>query len=308
MSRSKQLKELPENNINLYKLFSLFSFEKKSKYTEMLLRLMKRTPHLDEACNDVKNTLKSEFDFVDSDFDEIGKIELLLYYKILESMFNFSDLKSFQKFCLFNERNLIQQNDLSKYNSFEQILQQLSVAELISDSKDLEKQIIKIYEDEIWLLVRPLTFESSKKYGSNTKWCTTTENNPDYFFKYSKKGVLIYCINKKSGYKVASFYSLDKNDPEFSFWDQKDSRIDSLATELTNDLRDIIFKESTNKDAKTNRFLLKDDERIKEEENIKNEFKGYYENGIVPITSSLTTTTIATEAHTTMTNTNINFQ
>ena len=105
-------------------------------------------------------------------------------------------------------------------------MNQLSLAELKFNAKQMESQIIKLMDTDEWLVLRPLTYLASKKYGSNTKWCTTSEGNPDYFIKYSSKGVLIYCLNKKTGYKVASFYSLDKNDPEFSFWNQKDDRID----------------------------------------------------------------------------------
>jgi hypothetical protein len=152
---------------------------------------------------------------------------------------------------------------------------------MISQGKDLEKQVKVVLDTEEWLLLRPLTFQSSRKYGSNTKWCTTQENNPDYFMKYSNKGVLIYCINKKTGYKVASFYSLDKGDPEFSFWNQKDTRVDSLDTDLTDDLRLVIYNESKAKGAKTNRFLLSDEERRKEEKNLK---IGYsYKSSSVPV-------------------------
>jgi hypothetical protein len=58
---------------------------------------------------------------------------------------------------------------------------------------------------------------------------------------------------------------LDKNDPEFSFWNQKDNRVDSLDTELTDELRKVIYNESKGKGAKTNRFILDDEERIKED-------------------------------------------
>jgi hypothetical protein len=184
-------------------------------------------------------------------------------------MFNFSDLKTFQKFCVYNERGLVRQNDLSKYSTFEDISNSVSVAEMTANNKDMEKQVKVILDDEEWLILRPLTYASSKKYGSNTKWCTTQENNPEYFFKYSKRGVLIYTINKKTGYKVATFYSLDKNEPEYSWWNQKDTRIDSLEAEITNDLRLIIHNECKEKGAKTNRFILNDDERIREEEYFK---------------------------------------
>jgi hypothetical protein len=36
----------------------------------------------------------------------------------------------------------------------------------------------KIFEDNNLLIVRPLTYEASCKYGSGTRWCTTTAGNP----------------------------------------------------------------------------------------------------------------------------------
>lgn len=269
MSRARELRTNQENVINIYELFERLVPEKKSKYVETLLRLMKNTKSIEEHVGEIKKKLFIEFNIPKESWDSYGNLQMVFFFKLLESMFNFSDIQSFQKFCEYNERSLIKQNDLTKYKSFDEITNALSIAEMIVQSKDLEKQVKVVLDTEEWLLVRPLTFQSSKKYGSNTKWCTTQENNPDYFMKYANKGVLIYCINKKSGYKVASFYSLDKNDPEFSFWNQKDSRVDSLDTELSEELRKIIFQESKAKGSKTNRFLLTDEERRKEEKNLK---------------------------------------
>lgn len=265
MSRTKELKSLPENNINLFNIFSMLVPERKSKYTETLLRIVKKTPGIETHIKEVKVILENEFNMNVQYLDELNQMEILMFYRILE-MFNRADLKSFIKFCEYNERGLIKQNDLSRYSDFEQIINSLNMAEMVLDHKELEKHVKLVFENEEWLLIRPLTYLSSKKYGSNTKWCTTTEGSPEHFLRYTKKGVLIYCLNKKTGYKVASFYSLEKNDPEFSFWDQKDRRVDSLETELTDELRTIIFHESRGKGAKTNRFLLSDEERVKEEQ------------------------------------------
>jgi len=266
MSKIKDLKSNPEVIFNLIDVLELFSPGKKSKYTDTLLRLMKNTKNLKSHVDEIKAYFNSNFDFItNEDMNKFSDIQILLMYRFVDSFFNSGDLQNFRKFCEYNERNLISQNDLTTYKSFDEVMNQLSLADLKVSSKDLENEIIKVYEDEEWLLVRPLTYLSSRKYGSNTKWCTTQESNPDYFMKYSKKGVLIYCINKKTGYKVASFYSLDKNDPEFSFWNQKDSRIDSLDSELTDELRLVIQKTSKDPKAKTNRFLLSDDQRSKED-------------------------------------------
>ena len=266
MSKIKDLKSNPEIIFNLIDVLELFSPGKKSKYTDTLLRLMKNTKNLKSHIDEIKAYFISNFNFItNEDMNKFSDIQILLMYRFVDSFFNSSDLQNFRKFCEYNERGLISQNDLTTYKSFDEVMNQLSLADLKVSSKDLENEIIKVYEDDEWLLVRPLTYLSSRKYGSNTKWCTTTESNPEYFMKYTKKGVLIYCINKKTGYKVASFYSLDKNDPEFSFWNQKDSRIDSLDSELTDDLRKIIQQASKDPKAKTNRFLLSDEQRIKED-------------------------------------------
>lgn len=266
MSKIKDLKTNPEISLNLIEVLEFFSPDKKSKYTDTLFRLMKSSKSLDSHVKEIRHYFTQTYDFIkNEDLDKFSNFQILLIYRFVDSFFETEDLKNFRKFCEYNERGLIIQNDLTKYKSFIEIMNQLSLAELKVDGKDLENEVIKVYEDDEWLLIRPLTYLSSKKYGSNTKWCTTTESNPEYFMKYTKKGILIYCINKKTGYKVASFYSLDKNDPEFSFWNQKDSRIDSLDSELTDDLRKIIQQTSKDPKAKTNRFLLSDEQRMKED-------------------------------------------
>jgi len=266
MSKIRELKTNNDNIINLVDVLEMFSPDRKSKYTETLLRLMKSTRNINEHFEEIKMSLTGEFKFLtNEDLDKYSPIQLMIIHRFIDSFFNYSDLQSFRRFCEYNERNLISQNDLTKYKSFDEILTQLSLADLKVETKNLENEIVKIYEDDEWLLLRPLTYLSSKKYGANTKWCTTSEGNSEYFERYSSKGVLIYCMNKKTGYKVASFYSLDKKDPEFSFWNQKDTRIDSLDTELTDELRLLIGRVSKEKGAKTNRYLLSDDQRQKED-------------------------------------------
>lgn len=266
MSKIKELKTNTENSLNLVDVIELFGFEKKSKYTDTLLRLMKNTKSLKEHVEEIKENLMSNFNFIEKkDLDQFSDVQVLLVYRFIDSFFNTSDLISFRKFCEFNERGLIEQNDLSKYKSFEELISQMSIAEMKAEEKEMENQIMKIFEDGEWMLVRPLTHKASMKYGANTKWCTTQTNNPEYFHKYTKRGVLIYCINKKTGYKVAGFYSLDKNEPEFSYWNQKDTRIDSTDSELTIELIGFIRDYVKNPKVKTNHFMLDDKTREVEE-------------------------------------------
>jgi hypothetical protein len=81
------------------------------------------------------------------------------------------------------------------------------------------------------------------KYGANTKWCTTT-NTGQYYARYSARGILIYNINKKTGYKVACFKNLDLNfDSEFSWWDVTDRRIEALDSEAPSSVLEAIRNE-----------------------------------------------------------------
>ena len=122
MSRARDLRNSPENNLNLFDLFSMFSIDGKTKYTEMLLRLMKSTPNIGEHAKEIKTHLTNELNIEKSDLDSIPDIQLILFFKIVDNLFNLSDLKSFQKFCEYNERGLIKENDVSKYSDFEQII------------------------------------------------------------------------------------------------------------------------------------------------------------------------------------------
>ena len=275
MSKIKELRTNTDHNLNLVSILELFSPDSKLKYTETLLRMMKATPNLKEHTKEIKTMIKNQFSFISMDvLNQYSDIQMMMIYKFIDGFFNVEDLQKYRKFCEYNERNLIEENDLTKYKSFEQMISAMSMAEMKAEEKELENQVIKIYEDSEWLLVRPLTFNSSKKYGANTKWCTTTENNNEYFHKYTKRGVLIYCINKKTGYKVASFYSLDKNEPELSYWNQKDTRIDSTDSDLTLELIGFIRDYIKDKKVKTNYFMLSDDQRNLEEGGKKSSRRG----------------------------------
>lgn len=265
MSRIKELRTNEDYNLNIVSILEMFSPEGKSKYTETLLRMMKNTPNLKDHTKEIKAVMIDKFPFMEkSKLDLMSDIQLMLLYKFIDGFFNFEDLQKYRKFCEYNERNLIEENDLTTYKTFDQMISAMGVAEMKAEEKELESQVIKLHEDSEWLLIKPLTFKSSCKYGANTKWCTTTEHNAEYYNKYAKRGVLIYCINKKSGYKVAAFYSLDKNEPEFSYWNQKDTRIDSTDSQLPLELIGFIRDHVKDSKAKSNWSLLDGDTKKKE--------------------------------------------
>ena len=67
-------------------------------------------------------------------------------------------------------------------------------------SKQTEKDVVRIFENEFVVIVSPNTFEASKKYGANTKWCISG-NVKDHWDEYIKKGIKFYFILPKKNKK-----------------------------------------------------------------------------------------------------------
>jgi len=237
MSVIKELREKTENTINLIDILVLICPEGKTKYVETLLRIMKSTDNIEAYKEEVIQRLETDYGINRKELKGFSAIQIIHMEKFIKDMFSVKDLENFRNFCEYNERGLIEDNDVSRYTTFEQITKSVNIAQLKINEKEMEKQVIKVYEDNEWLVLKPLTFEASKKYGSNTKWCTTTESEPQHFERYGK-GILIYSINKKTNYKVATYKDLSGT--EFSFWNQTDQKIDSLDTELPMNILKII--------------------------------------------------------------------
>lgn len=261
MSRIKELKSHPDHNINVVDMLSLVLNDPKAAYLETLLRLMKNSKDYEKINTELRDHFLFTYGLSRKQVMDIPDFKLNFYFKFLDTAFLTEDIKTFKRFCELCERNLITNSDLTTYSSFDQISQAVGAAELKLDMRELEKQTIKIYEDDEYLAVKPLTYLSSKKYGSNTKWCTTSY---EYFKRYSTNGILIYIINKLSGKKCACFYSLLAHEKEFSFWDQKDKKVDSIECDLPDDIINTIKNEVTNV-RKSNRSYLTNEQTQKED-------------------------------------------
>jgi len=261
-----RIHELTLNNpslvINTIEIInSLFN---KSKYTELSVNLIKN--YRENKQNDynridgLKLELIHEFNLDEDFINPKSNEEILNLHFTLTDYFGYNNFRLIRKFEELNERNLIINNDLTRFKTFEELELEVSLAELKSLNKDLERQTIKLYENDEWLVIKPMSFLASKKYGSSTRWCTTMEHNPDYYLKYSRNGILIYCLNKKTGDKVAAYKALSIHENrETSFWDMSDTRIDSIESGLPNEIMELIKNEFINM-KKTNWDLLSEDE------------------------------------------------
>ena len=95
----------------------------------------------------------------------------------------------------------------------------------------------KLYEDSNILIVKPLTYEASCKYGSGTRWCTTMANTPTYFNQYTSGNdqALYYVILKKFDrsnkfYKIA----IHKKPGAETWYDATDERMTEREKEVFN--------------------------------------------------------------------------
>jgi hypothetical protein len=94
----------------------------------------------------------------------------------------------------------------------------------------------KIFEDKNILIVRPLTYESSCKYGAGTRWCTTMAGQPSYFESYTKDDQGLYYIILKNFNKDNKFYKIAIHiTPNTETWyDATDERMSDREKEVFN--------------------------------------------------------------------------
>ena len=247
MSVIKEILKNPDNSINIAEMFNTILYPNvKSKYIDLILRIFKNDIDEDFLGYDAEDLEEKFFNsFPKMNVDEYRKLDFYkqaFLYEIISCRKDV-DWISFNSFMEYNERKLINRKDLSSYKSFDNINEETIAAELKDNNKYLESDVITLYSDDQWLMIKPLTHLSSQKYGANTRWCTASSEDSSPFENYANDGILIYTINRKSGYKVAAYKELSDGDNEMSFWSQTDKRIDSMESELPINLIEIIRNE-----------------------------------------------------------------
>lgn len=267
MSRIDELKkQYPELNISMFDIICRIDTSKTYKYAPLLCKIFgERFNVIKEwGLTDIKSRhnaieeIKESLRLKGVSFESERISELYALHQ-LSDFYHRDDLKTLKEFIEKMDKNLIENKDVTSYKDLPSIRSAISLASLKELNKELESQVIKEYEDNTWVIVRPLTFQASAKYGASTKWCTTYQSEKQYFERYWKRGILLYFINKLTGYKFACFKSLD-GDKELSFWNAADTRIDYLDVEADDYLfpivRKILKSDKTNLDFCTEKLML----------------------------------------------------
>jgi hypothetical protein len=142
-----------------------------------------------------------------------------------------NDLEKFEVLC---EENLISIKDIQEYKSLGEVSLAVIDAEEKRKDKDCSphKEIVLDHPD--YLILKPLNVFASKKYGASTKWCTSSRE-PQTFYQYSEKGILIYILSKTNNSKWAVYYDMDLK--ELSWWNTKDILTDGYLVDLPEELK-----------------------------------------------------------------------
>jgi hypothetical protein len=264
MSRLDTIKEqFPELNISFIDIFAKLDNTKSYKYLPILCKLFGKRYNIKFFSNSVSDRTQYMVDISNQlsklgiDTFDLTSNEIIMMSTLVEH-FNNSDLDIFQEFRNYMERGLLDNKDVTSYQNIGDLSHAVSLASMKVTNKEMEGQVHVEYEDDQWLILRPLTFAASSKYGAGAKWCTTYKREKSYFERYWRNGALIYFNNKKTGYKFAAFKGL-YDDKEISFWTASDHRTEFLTLELEDYMLPVIksiFKtEKSNKDLCSDKII-----------------------------------------------------
>ena len=260
MSRLNELKkQFPELNTTMFDLFKSMDPTSTYKYFPLLCKVFGKRFKIKEQYPKEEiykvpmqlRTLLNDLGVDTKNFNE----NQLYFLRMMVDFYPNEHFETVRQFISLMEKNVIENKDVTSYDSIDDVRKSVSLASLRELNRDLEGQVIKEYEDEKWVIVRPLTFASSAKYGASTRWCTTYQSDKSYFERYWRQGILVYFVNKFTGYKFAGFKSLSEND--MSFWNAEDSRVDYLDIDADDYLFPIVRKIFKSKD--TNKNLCSDE-------------------------------------------------
>jgi len=85
------------------------------------------------------------------------------------------------------------------YTAFVNLLATVEQAKIDKEEKTFNRSehADVLIENDDYILLVPLTYRGSLKYGANTKWCTASKHTQHSFNRYTQEGYLFYLIRKK---------------------------------------------------------------------------------------------------------------
>ena len=262
MTKLKKFKETvpPWMNLSLIDVLEMIDPSNTNKFLPMLTNIVdssfkNRVGNWGEDTIEFIRRIETISPHLKGTFDVSDPSLVYSFWALLERIPN-NELDSLVDFIELYEKHQIPGVDINQIKTLNEIESVVNLINIKNIGKEFSKQTYVDLDTEKWLVIRPLTYESSLKYGAHTKWCTAAKSNPYQFFRYTEEGVLVYCINKETGYKLAFHMFREGNKfYDISFWNSIDERIDSLSAEIDFDVYQLIKNIYTSSETKTNKEL-----------------------------------------------------
>lgn len=286
MSKKDLKNQHPDLNYNVIDVMSQIHPEGSSKYLTLLIKEYKIKnkewcKNFYDDYNYYLETLKNWTNLNNEELSKIGYIDAKIMHELFNSITSIIDLESLKRHHEHHINNRLENPDISTYKSIQDLINEVKKADFKLINSEKRTFVHTVFEDEKWLVIKPLTFESSLKYGASTKWCTASKNNPYHFYRYTRNGNLYYLINKKDIYKCAMYFNTSENSKNvFELYNEEDDRTDTSILNIDRYVIKHIMEDSQNN--KNNYQFISDTypELIPELEKIINEQKvsEYYIN------------------------------
>ena len=232
-------------NIRVYDILRLIDPSKTGKYMKFLSKEFRKR-HKEEGYTSYSPIYNDE-----NYLDRIRKkCRNELEDRVMEyiiDLLNNNNVTNLQIFDELLERGKVDEKDIQKYESFDEIEGAIVKYEE-ENHEDNIHEYETLYKDDRWYIVKPLSYYTAKIYGASTKWCTSSRDTAKQFYEYSKDGILIYIMDRANNKKWAVHWQMWKGDKEeMSWWDGQDKRVDSIQVEIPfgimNEVKNHLYKE-----------------------------------------------------------------
>ena len=249
MGIKKIKKENDTINVSLIDIMGNLDTSGTKKYTQFLVKMIKKNydDDIKYMMKDSSSTLRKIDEILGDD-----SFNSWLTKRLISQLYGWDEMSLFVDFCDYMERGLINEKDISKYDSWEMVAGEVYQAKNRDLFKKAKKEVKVVYEDDQYTCLKPLTYEASVSYGYQTRWCTASVQEPSYFYNHSRDGVLVYLIDKINNVKFGFYH--DQN--QIQIYNQKDNRVDSMETDLPLELLHKLISEMKS-DAKDKNFNYK---------------------------------------------------
>lgn len=246
MSQIGDLKAKPANTFNFIELIQRFSDEEDTTYIKLIDKLIKE--RINQRVSKTTNPMFGD-NVIENAF-----ISMLFSNFVLPD-----EMASINYFCTKHKSNAITGVDLQKVD-INTVVNKATVMRKKELETEKQNMIEIIHEDEDWLLLLPLSYEASLKYGASTKWCTASKNDDSHYHSYSKKGILIYCINKKNNVKYGFYKDLEHKSASYnptsaiSLWDTKDEYVELIEADMPMEILKVLSAHVKNNQTNNKQF------------------------------------------------------